>query len=63
MICVCAGVCSHTRSEHYFINSIREPLLFGSKTCATVEDCNNQIESGSEVRDTNQYQYSPTTPH
>jgi len=43
------GICSHTRSEHYFINSIREPLLFGSKTCATVEDCNNQIESGTEV--------------
>jgi len=42
-------VCSHTRSEHYFVNSIREPLLFGSKTCATVEDCNNQIESGTEV--------------
>ena len=49
----CAGVCSHTRSEHYFINSIREPLLFGSKTCATVEDCNNQIESGTEVRNSN----------
>ena len=45
------GVCSHTRSELYFVNSIREPELFGSKTCATVEDCNNQIESGTEVRD------------
>ena len=44
-----AGVCSHTRSEYYFVNSIREPLLFGSKTCSTVENCNNQIESGTEV--------------
>jgi len=43
------GVCSHTRSEHYFVNSIREPTLFGSKTCATVENCNNQVESGTEV--------------
>ena len=43
------GICSHTRSEHYFVNSIREPTLFGSKTCATVEDCNNQVESGTEV--------------
>jgi len=36
------GICSHRRSQHYFLHSIWEPKLFPSKTCISVEECNNE---------------------
>jgi len=37
------GVCSHGRAVKYYLHSILEPQLFPAETCATVEDCNNQV--------------------
>ncbi len=34
------GVCSHRRAYFYYLHSIREPDLFPSIACASVEDCN-----------------------
>jgi len=43
------GVCSHVRATHYYINSIREPFLFPSRACSSVEKCNNKKAASSEV--------------
>jgi len=44
------GLCSHRRAVYYYLHSITEPQLFPALTCATVEDCNNQVVNDSAVR-------------
>jgi len=34
------GACSHCRAVLYFLHSLREPDLFPSQACSTVDDCN-----------------------
>ena len=43
------GLCSHTRAIHYYIHSIREPFLFPSNSCPSVEECNQEIVVNNEV--------------
>ena len=33
------GVCSHRRAYFYYIHSIREPSLFPSFACTSLDDC------------------------
>jgi len=43
------GLCSHSRATMYYIHSIREPFLFPSNSCPSVEDCNQEIYTSNEV--------------
>ena len=43
------GLCSHRRAVYYYLHSIWEPVLFPSRTCASVEDCNMETRDNSEV--------------
>ena len=33
------GVCSHRRAYFYYLHSIREPSLFPSFACSSLDDC------------------------
>ena len=43
------GLCSHRRAVYYYLHSNWEPVLFPSRTCASVEDCNMETRDYSEV--------------
>jgi len=43
------GLCSHRRAVYYFAHSIREPQLFPSVPCPSVEECNQEIASGDQT--------------
>jgi len=36
------GICSHSRSVHYYYWSIRNPKMFPAQSCASVEECNDE---------------------
>merc|ERR1719188_1780611 len=43
------GLCSHHRAPQYFLHSIREPFLFPSVNCASVEECHNQHATTHQI--------------
>merc|ERR1712025_712610 len=43
------GFCSHGRATKYFLHSIREPLLFPSVNCASVEECNKERATTHQI--------------
>jgi len=43
------GSCSHGRSVKYFYHSIREPKLFPSKPCESVEECNDEKTTSNNI--------------
>merc|ERR1712227_281878 len=43
------GLCSHRRAVYYYYHSIREPGLFPSLACPSVEECNQEQASGDQV--------------
>ena len=42
-------LCSHGRAVKYFYHSIREPKLFPSKPCESVEKCNEKKTTSDNV--------------
>ena len=43
------GLCSHRRAVFYYYHSIREPGLFPSVACPSVEECNKEHASTDQV--------------
>ena len=54
----CLGLCSHRRAVFYYYHSIREPGLFPSVACPSVEECNQEHASNDQVRPGGRYPFS-----